>query len=64
MIFEEMYLKGNGKLMHQHPIATPFSTGWSVCATHPSKSLKSHLEGEIGVHIAICNQRLKTCTIR
>jgi hypothetical protein len=23
-------------------------------ATHPSKSLKPHLEGEISVHIAIC----------
>jgi hypothetical protein len=33
--------------------------GWNVqqtsrFATHPSKSLKPHLEGEISVHIAIC----------
>src|SRR5439155_20832311 len=42
----------------------------SVFATHPSKSFKPHLEGEISVHIAICKSisqnlrdEMSCCTI-
>jgi hypothetical protein len=58
-----------------HALNSPGLIQWEVCiipvcATHPSKSLKSHLEGEIGVHIAICkstsqnlHNKMSCCTI-